>query len=92
VQLLRYADWRAAPCRWAGERFRPGQHRPELLRLVPVLAWPAGAVPYTLGGAGVLLGDRAPQAVADAMLALAADPARRAVEVESARRHSRRLS
>jgi FkbM family methyltransferase len=44
---------------------------------VPVLAWPAGAVPYTLGGAGELLEDRTPETVARAMLALAQDPVRR---------------
>lgn len=48
---------------------------------VPVLAWPAGAVPYTLGGAAELLTDRSPEAVAERMLALAADPARRAAIV-----------
>ena len=37
---------------------------------VPVLAWPSGAVPYTLGGAGTLLTSREPAAVADAMLAI----------------------
>lgn len=41
---------------------------------VPVLAWPAGAVPYTLGGAGVLLQDRAAGAVGQSMLQLARDP------------------
>jgi FkbM family methyltransferase len=45
---------------------------------VPVLAWPAGAVPYTLGGAGVLLSGRDAETVAAAMLALAEDPAARA--------------
>ncbi|MBR0666561.1 FkbM family methyltransferase [Roseomonas hellenica] len=45
---------------------------------VPVLAWPAGAVPYTLSGASVLLQDRAPEAVGYAMLQLARDPDRRA--------------
>ncbi len=53
---------------------------------VPVLAWPAGAVPFTLGNAGVLLHDRAPPAVAEAMLALARDPARRAALAEAGRR------
>ncbi len=41
---------------------------------VPVLAWPGGAVPYTLAGAGRLLDSLEPDAVADAMLSLAADP------------------
>ncbi|HMK80983.1 MAG TPA: glycosyltransferase [Xanthobacteraceae bacterium] len=45
---------------------------------VPVLAWPAGAVRYTLAGAGELLSDRAPRRVADAMLDLARRPDRRA--------------
>ena len=53
---------------------------------VPVLAWPAGAVPYTLGGAGCLLADRAPPAVAEAMLALARDPERRAAMAKAGRR------
>lgn len=52
---------------------------------VPVLAWPAGAVPYTLGGAGELLEGRDPRAVAAAMLALARDPARRAAMAERGR-------
>jgi FkbM family methyltransferase len=45
---------------------------------VPVLAWPSGAVPYTLGGCAELLDDRAPSAVAARMLELARDPDRRA--------------
>ena len=53
---------------------------------VPVLAWPAGAVAHTLGGAGVLLHDRAPAIVAAAMLALARDPARRAALAAAGRR------
>ena len=40
---------------------------------VPVLAWPGGAVPYTLAGAGVLLEDTAPEPVAAAMLSLTRD-------------------
>ena len=43
-----------------------------LAHSVPVLAWPAGAVPFTLGGAGTLLASRAPGAVAEAMVAAAA--------------------
>ncbi len=35
---------------------------------IPVVAWPAAAVPFTLGGAGILLSSREPAAVADAML------------------------
>lgn len=53
---------------------------------VPVLAWPAGAIPYTLGGASELALDRAPDAVAAHMLALAADPARRAAIVAAQHR------
>ena len=53
---------------------------------VPVLAWPAGAVPYTLGEAGALLADRSPRAVGEAMAALARDPARRAALVEAGHR------
>ena len=45
---------------------------------IPVLAWPSGAVPYTLGGGAGLLVDRDPAVVAGHMLALAKDPARRA--------------
>jgi FkbM family methyltransferase len=45
---------------------------------VPVLAWPAGAIPYTLGGAGKLLTDRSPHAVAADMLCIAHDPILRA--------------
>ncbi len=41
---------------------------------VPVLAWPCGAVPYTLAGAGRLLDSLEPDAVATAMLSLAQDP------------------
>ena len=48
---------------------------------VPVLAWPAGAVPYTLSGSASLLSSRAADAVADAMLALASDPAHRVAVV-----------
>ncbi|MGI4745395.1 MAG: FkbM family methyltransferase, partial [Janthinobacterium lividum] len=44
---------------------------------VPVLAWPGGAVPYTLAGAGRLLDDTAPEPVAAAMLDLAMDETER---------------
>ncbi len=44
---------------------------------VPVLAWPAGAVPYTLGTAGRLLAERSAPEVAAAMLHLARDPGAR---------------
>jgi FkbM family methyltransferase len=53
---------------------------------VPVLAWPAGAVPYTLGGGGELLMDRSPPAVAAAMLRIARDPVLRANIVDRQRR------
>jgi FkbM family methyltransferase len=45
---------------------------------LPVLARPAGAIPFTLGDAGGLLADDAPQAVAASIAALASDPDRRA--------------
>ena len=35
---------------------------------IPVVAWPAGAVPFTLGGAGILLTSREPDEVAATML------------------------
>ncbi len=52
---------------------------------VPVLAWPAGAIPYTLGGAAELLASRDPDDVAAHMLALARDPARRQAVVRRQR-------
>lgn len=48
---------------------------------VPVLAWPAGAVPYTIGDAGVTLTERSAPAVAAAMLRLANYPEARAEQV-----------
>lgn len=56
-----------------------------MARGVPVLAWPAGAVPDTLGGAGALLDDAAPSAVAGRMLELARDPKRRAAMAAAGR-------
>jgi FkbM family methyltransferase len=53
---------------------------------VPVLAWPAGAVAGTLGGAAELVADPSPSAVAAQMLALARDPLRRAALAEAGRR------
>jgi len=53
---------------------------------VPVLAYPGGAVPYTLGGAATLLDDPQPDAVARGMLACARDPAGRARQAEAQRR------
>jgi glycosyltransferase involved in cell wall biosynthesis len=44
---------------------------------VPVLAWPCGAVPYTIGDSRDLLADRAPDTVAGRILELALDPERR---------------
>ena len=43
---------------------------------MPVLAWPCGAVPYTLDGAAELLADRDPDAAGAQMAALAGNPAR----------------
>ena len=40
---------------------------------VPVVAWPAAAVPFTLGDAGLLLSSREPGVVAEAMLEAARD-------------------
>ncbi len=48
---------------------------------VPVLAWPSGAIPYTLGGASELLKDATPYNAAAQMLGLAQNPARRAAVV-----------
>ena len=45
---------------------------------VPVVAWPCGAVPYTLGGAALLLPDRSPATVAATILDLANAPEGRA--------------
>lgn len=58
---------------------------------IPILAWPVGAIPQTLGHAGTLLASRDPNKVAMAMLAVAtrsfeeADSAR-ALEKESLKR------
>ncbi len=59
---------------------------------VPVLAWPAGAVTETLGGAAELLDDAAPSVVAARMAALARDPARRACLGERGRRAAERFA
>ena len=59
-----------------------------MVHQIPVLAWPAGAVPYTLDGAGELLMDRSPAVVAEAMLRFATDTMRRNTVVE---RQSRSL-
>ena len=44
---------------------------------VPILALPAGAIPYTLAGTGETVPDAGPETVAASMLTLATDPARR---------------
>ncbi len=50
---------------------------------LPVLAWPAGAVAYTLGGGAGVLKSRDPGHVAARIAALAADPAARAAIAEA---------
>jgi hypothetical protein len=40
---------------------------------IPVLAWRAGAIPYTVGSGGELLQDRSPKTVSAAMLRIAED-------------------
>ncbi len=52
---------------------------------LPVLAWPAGAVAYTLGGQAGMLAARNPDHVAGRIAALAADPAARAAIAEAQR-------
>ena len=59
---------------------------------VPVLAWPAGAVAETLGGAADLLNDLTPSVVAARIAALARDPARRACLGERGRRAVERFA
>ena len=49
-----------------------------MARQVPVLAYAAGAVPETMGGAGVLLRDKQFDAIAEMIRRLARDPALRA--------------
>lgn len=63
---------------------------------IPVLAWPAGAVPYTLGGGALdesmgLLGSREPERVAARMLEIARDPERRAALVAAQRAAANRF-
>jgi L-malate glycosyltransferase len=53
---------------------------------VPVLAYDAGAVAETLGGAGVLLRDKRPEIVAGLLARVARDPALRATVLEGQRR------
>ena len=52
---------------------------------VPVVAYDVGAVSEVVGGAGVLLGEKGPRAVADAVAALLADPTRRDALVAAGR-------
>ncbi len=59
---------------------------------VPVLAWPAGAVAETLGGAAELLDEITPSVIAARMAAIARDPARRACLGERGRRAVERFA
>lgn len=54
---------------------------------LPVIAFAAGAVPFTMDRSGVIIGSREPGDVAEAMLAVAADPARRAAIIEAQRQN-----
>ncbi|SEE95443.1 methyltransferase, FkbM family [Rhizobiales bacterium GAS191] len=58
---------------------------------VPVLAYPCGAVPYTLGNAAILLPDRSPDAVAAALVRIAGDPGFRASVIARQRRSLERF-
>jgi glycosyltransferase involved in cell wall biosynthesis len=49
-----------------------------MLAGVPVVAYDAGAVAETMGGAGILLGDKRPELVAGVIESLLGDPALRA--------------
>jgi glycosyltransferase involved in cell wall biosynthesis len=53
---------------------------------LPVVAFDQGAVPEVLGGAGVLVTNRDPYALADAIADVVGHPARRAALVEAGRR------
>ena len=53
---------------------------------LPVVAFDQGAVPEVLGGAGVLVSDKDPYALAAAIAALLADAPRRDAVVEAGRR------
>ena len=61
-------------------------------RGVPALAWPGGAVPYTLGGEDGLLRSREPADVAARMLELAASGERRAQLLAAQRRALERFA
>ena len=68
-----------------------------MARGVPVLAWPSGAVPYTLGnldagGVPGLLADRSAAAVAARVQALASDPIALAALAQAQRRSAERFS
>ncbi len=54
---------------------------------IPVLAWPSGAVPFTVEGGAEILQAREPDAVAARMLALARDPTLRS-EIADRQRHA----
>jgi L-malate glycosyltransferase len=59
---------------------------------VPVVAFDAAAVPETLAGSGVLLGDKDPWVVASAVAGLLAEPDRRTQLVAAARDRASELS
>ncbi len=54
---------------------------------IPVLAWPSGAVPFTVEGGAEILHSREPDAVAAQMLALARDPVLRS-EIAGRQQHA----
>lgn len=55
---------------------------------VPVIAFHAGAVPETLGEGGLLISDKRPLDVSEAVARVVLDPARRAAFVEAGRRRA----
>ncbi len=59
---------------------------------LPIVAWAAGAVPETVGAAGLLLDDKRPSMVAEAVLAATSDPALAARMVAGRRGQLGRLS
>ncbi|MBI0534446.1 FkbM family methyltransferase [Roseomonas sp. KE2513] len=63
-----------------------------ILHGLPVLAWPGGAIPYILGGAGGLLESRDPERVAARMLELVRDPEARAALVAAQRAAIKRFA
>ncbi|WP_458094237.1 FkbM family methyltransferase [Roseomonas sp. WA12] len=56
-----------------------------IVHSLPVLAWPSGAIPYTLGDSDGLLDSRDPDRVAARMLAIARDPTHRAALIKAQR-------